>query len=286
MRGRFFAGLGAMIAVGVLSVPARAELPATVEIPHVSQAGQEAFATEYRAAPRPKAFVIGPGGSWAWTKGRDSAEDALADALERCDRLSSHCVPFAQDDRIVLDRTAWAQALAPYPDPKAKAAKTTGWGVGQRYFDLGFRLPDGKPSSISRLKGKLVVIQFWGSWCPPCRAEMPDFEKLHGKFENSPDVVFLMLNFREEAAVSRRWASRQEIKLPLADSGSKGREDNNLYLADGTPVPYGQAVALAQVPTTMIVDRHGLVLFRKSGAADTWVEMAGQIRHAIAHSAR
>ena len=285
MKGLSFAGVAGMLA-GLSIFPAFAQLPASVDIPHVSSVGHEAFASEYRAAPGPKAFVIGPGGSWAWTKGRDSAEDALADALERCHRLSSHCVPFAQDDQIVFDRLAWARALAPYPDPKADAAKTTGWGLGERYFDLGFILPDGTPSSIAGLRGKLVVIQFWGSWCPPCRAEMPDFEKLHAKFRDNPDIVFLMLNFREAAAVSRRWAARQEIKLPLADSGSKGREDNNLYLADGTPVPYGQAVALAQVPTTMIVDRRGLVLFRKSGAADSWVEMEGQIRHAIEHSAR
>lgn len=286
MRQYLFMGLGAMVVAGFLSAPAFAQIPADVDIPHVSPAGREAFATEYRAAPSPKVFIIGPGGSWAWTKGRDSAEDALADALERCDRLTSHCVPFAQDDRIVFDRAAWAQALAPYPDPQAPAAKTVGWGLGQRYFDLALTLPDGRRASVGALKGKLVVLQFWGSWCPPCRVEMPDFEKLYDKFKGSPDIVFLLVNYREESAVGRRWAARQGVKLPLADSGSRGREDNNLYLADGTPVPYGQAVALAQVPTTLILDRHGLMLFRKSGAADSWVEMEGQIRHAIEHSAR
>ena len=305
MSGRFFMGLGAMVVAGFSSAPAFAQIPADVDIPHVGPAGREAFATEYRAAPLPKAFVIGPGGSWAWTKGRDSAEDALADALERCDRLTSHCVPFARDDRIVFDRAAWAHALAPYPDPQAPAAKTVGWGMGERYFDLALTLPDGRRASVGALKGKLVVLQFWGSWCPPCRVEMPDFEKLYDKFKDSPDIVFLLVNYREEGAVGRRWAARQEVKLPLADSGSRGREDNNLYLAvaasessrrskiegggdspAATPIPYGQAVALAQVPTTLILDRHGLMLFRKSGAADSWVEMEGQIRHAIEYSAR
>ena len=278
--------MAAMALAGGLSAPAFAQIPADVEIPHVGKAGLEAFATEYRAAPSPKAFVIGPGGSWSWTRDRDSDEDALADALERCDRLTSHCILFAQDDRVVFDRAAWAHALAPYPDPRADAAKTVGWGLGQRYFDLGFRLPDGAPSSLSRLRGKLVVLQFWGSWCPPCRAEMPDFEMLYERLKASPDVAFLMFNYREDAAAGKRWAARQDLRLPLADSGSKGREDDNLYLADGTPVPYGQAVALAQVPTTVILDRHGLVLFRKSGAADSWLEMEGHIRHAIENSAR
>jgi len=285
MRGRFLLGLWMVAAVGLLSSPALAELPAKIDIPHVSPMGREAFEAEYRAAPGSKAFVIGPGGSWAWTRGKGSDEDALEDALERCDRLTSHCVPFAINDKIVFDRAAWATALAPYPDPAADAARKVGWERGQRYFDLALTLPDGTKSSISRLKGRLVVLQFWGSWCPPCRAEMPDFEKLHEKLD-SREIVFLMLNYREEGHVGRRWAERQMLKLPIADTGSKGRDDDNLYLADGTAIPYGRAVALAQVPTTMILDRRGLVLFRKSGAADSWVEMEGQIRHAIAHSAR
>ena len=146
MSGRFFMGLGAMVVAGFLPAPAFAQIPADVDIPHVGPAGREAFATEYRAAPLPKAFVIGPGGSWAWTKGRDSAEDALADALERCDRLTSHCVPFARDDRIVFDRAAWAHAGA-YPDPKRRRSRPSA-GVGERYFDLALTLPDGRRASV------------------------------------------------------------------------------------------------------------------------------------------
>ena len=133
-------------------------------------------------------------------------------------------MPFARDDRIVFDRAAWAHALAPYPDPQAPAAKTVGWGLGERYFDLALTLPDGRRASVGALKGKLVVLQFWGSWCPPCRVEMPDFEKLYDKFKDSPDIVFLLVNYREEGAVGRRWAARQEVRLPLADSGRRGRE--------------------------------------------------------------
>ena len=234
-------------------------------------------------APAHKVFLIGPGGSWAWAKGAVSVEDALADARERCDRLSSHCVPYAIDDRIVFEPAKWAAALAPYP---SAADSPAGWETGARYFDLGFTTRDGRKTSIAALKGKLAIIQFWGSWCPPCRVEMPAFQKLHDSLKGRADVVFVLLNFREDAVTGYRWADRNGYRLPFADSGNKGREDNNLYLTDGAPIDYGRAVALAQVPTTLILDRQGRVIFRKSGATDSWPEMVEQIRHALEYSGR
>jgi hypothetical protein len=115
---------------------------------------------------------------------------------------------------------------------------------------------------------------------------MPAFQKLFDSLKDSPDIAFVLLNYREDAATGFRWADRNGYRLPFADSGSRGREDNNLYLADGAPIAYGAVVALAQVPTTLVLDRNGLVIFRKSGATDSWPEMAGQIRHALENSAR
>jgi thiol-disulfide isomerase/thioredoxin len=274
-------------------------------IPHLGEAGREAFAREYRVAPAHKAFVIGPGGSWAWVKGAGTVEEAVADALERCDSLGSHCLVYAADEKIVFAPEKWAGALAPYPSAAAAANARIGWETGRRYFDLGFRTREGKASSLGALRGKLVLVQFWGSWCPPCRVEMPAFQKLYESLRDRPDVVFVLLNYREEAGVGYRWADRNGYRLPFADSGSRGREDDNLYLAAAAsessrrskiegggdspaaaPIPYGEAVALAQVPTTFILDRNGLVIFRKSGASVSWPEMAEQIRHALENSAR
>jgi len=303
----------AAFAAGVLATFAASADPFDpARIPHLAEAGREAFAREYRSAPTHKAFVIGPGGSWAWVKGAASAEDAVTDALERCDRLSSHCVVYAMDERIAFAPGKWAGALAPYPTAADAASAKTGWETGRRYFDLGFRTREGKASSLGALRGKLVLVQFWGSWCPPCRVEMPAFQKLYDSLRDRPDVAFVLLNYREKADVGYRWADRHGYRLPFADSGSRGREDDNLYLAaaasdprveepggsrrskiegggdspTAAPIPYGTAVALSQVPTTFILDRNGLVIFRKSGATDSWPEMAEQIRHALDHSAR
>ena len=48
--------------------------------------------------------------------------------------------------------------------------------------------------STSDLKGKVIFINVWASWCPPCRAEMPDLNKLYNKYKNDDRIVFIFLN--------------------------------------------------------------------------------------------
>ncbi|WP_313261610.1 TlpA disulfide reductase family protein [Sphingobacterium sp.] len=52
----------------------------------------------------------------------------------------------------------------------------------------------GNIQNTSSLRGKVVLISFWASWCPPCQAEFPSIETLYSKFKNNPDVFFLTIN--------------------------------------------------------------------------------------------
>ena len=52
----------------------------------------------------------------------------------------------------------------------------------------------GSQVSLSDYAGRVVVLKFWASWCPPCRAEMPEFKKLHEHLADSEEAVLLMLN--------------------------------------------------------------------------------------------
>src|SRR5690554_1686050 len=52
----------------------------------------------------------------------------------------------------------------------------------------------GEEVSLSDYAGQVVVLNFWASWCPPCRSEMPEFQRLHNHLVESNDAVLLMLN--------------------------------------------------------------------------------------------
>jgi thiol-disulfide isomerase/thioredoxin len=71
-------------------------------------------------------------------------------------------------------------------------------GPGKPAPDFDGKTPDGKTVSLSSLKGKLVYIDVWATWCGPCREEFPDSKKLIKEFEGNDDVVFLYVSVDED----------------------------------------------------------------------------------------
>ena len=76
---------------------------------------------------------------------------------------------------------------------------------------------DGKTVRLSDFKGKPVVLNFWASWCGPCRKEMPDFQELYEVYGD--DVTFMMINMtdgkRETLDLAREFVANQELNLPI-----------------------------------------------------------------------
>src|SRR5690606_14870313 len=70
----------------------------------------------------------------------------------------------------------------------------SGVQVGQAAPEFSTVLLDGTPVSLSDYRGKIVLINFWATWCPPCRFEMPEFERI---YTNETDVVILAVNMLE-----------------------------------------------------------------------------------------
>ncbi|MGQ9896761.1 MAG: TlpA family protein disulfide reductase [Acidobacteriota bacterium] len=108
-------------------------------------------------------------------------------------------------------------------------------------------LTDDSSIRLSSLRGKVVIINFWASWCPPCRAEFPFLVKLYHRYKEH-GVVLLSLNFAEEAETARYFI--QQVAPPF-------------------PV-YAGAVAAAkynasQLPTTYFIDRAGRIRRQVSG---------------------
>lgn len=241
--------------------------------PHLNPSGQSDY-REYIEAQGHKAFAIAPGGSWGWTTGEQTAKAATDKALATCQRQTSQrCVNYSVDDKVVFDAAAWPRLWEPYADAVQARRAPPGRDIGRRMYDLAFKDAAGNPTSLSSLRGKVVVLHFWGAWCPPCRQEMPDLQRLQSSLSKRSDMTFILLQARERFDVSRNWAERQGLRLPLADSGSNGDDDVQFRLAGGGRIQDREIAS--RFPTTYVLDKRGLVVFSHIGPVHGWPQYEG-----------
>jgi thiol-disulfide isomerase/thioredoxin len=97
--------------------------------------------------------------------------------------------------------------------------------------DFKLKSIDNKTVSLSDYKGKIVFLDFWASWCPPCRQSIPAVEKLHERFKGS-DVVVLGINVEGDPEVARKFARKNSMTYPVLLGDNK---TENAYRVRGFP---------------------------------------------------
>lgn len=129
---------------------------------------------------------------------------------------------------------------------------------GNIYFD--FTDGKGNVQNTSSLKGKVVYINFWASWCPPCRAEFPSIETLYAKFKDNPNIFFLTINEDSDPATGKAYLDKEGFSIPMYRSN--GNVPSKIYSG--------------ALPTTIVLDKHGEIRFHHTGfanyAADKFVK--------------
>ncbi len=113
--------------------------------------------------------------------------------------------------------------------------------VGALAPDFALASLDGRTVRLADLRGQPVVLNFWATWCPPCRAEMPEFDALH---RERPDLAIFAVDVQEDASSVRRFQAELGLAFPL------------LLDADGR---VWSAYQTRGLPTTYIVDRDGIL---------------------------
>lgn len=268
-----FIAVGAVVLVAPV-VAMAADLHDAGAIPHIGTKARDSYYQLFLNADGHRAFAIAPGGAWAWTSDKDSAEEAEQAALTECaKRTRQRCMVYAVDDRVTFSREQWSRLWGPYATAEQAARAQVGTGLGQRFPNLAFTTPHGETRSVERLRGKLVLLHFWGSWCPPCARELPS---LYGFYrilrERLPsDVSVVLLQMREPVEQARNWLAKQGIdSLPLFDSGSRGAQDQSLTTASNEKIPDRD---IARVfPASYVIDRNGVVVFAHRGPVSDWTE--------------
>jgi len=125
-----------------------------------------------------------------------------------------------------------------------------GTNPGDQAPDFTLNSLYGKEIKLSGLQGKKVFLNFWATWCGPCRSEMPDIEKLN---ENHENIEILAINIREEKGQVLEFVMKNGYTFPIAlDRNGKIA---NKYQARG-------------IPTTYILDENGIVMEKHTGVLD------------------
>ena len=155
---------------------------------------------------------------------------------------------------------------------------TTGlsrWPPGQRAPapPLRGRTLDGKALSLADFRGNVVVVNVWGSWCSPCRAEAPDLRRAANE-TRARGGRFLGIDTRDNAAAARAFVREFAIPYPsLVD------EEGSLLLSLRDTVP------ARAIPSTMLVDRRGRIAARVVGQV-TYPTLTGLIDNLLAEAPR
>jgi len=263
-------GLCCLFATTVSAEPTVSDVDA---IPHVGKRARESY-VDYLYADPHKAFAIGPGGAWAWQAGKASPQEAEQMAIEYCQRYSQQkCVAYAINDKLVFDSQQWPTLWGPYLSKEQAAQAPIGNRVGQRFYNMAFKDENGKRKTIADVRGKVVFIHFWGSWCPSCMIEFPSLVRLQKQLneELGKQVELVILQAREPFSESIKWARKNGFEdVKLYDSGAKSLSDTAFLLADGSWIE-DRDVAKT-FPTSIVLDKNGIVVFYHTGPVNNWME--------------
>jgi len=106
---------------------------------------------------------------------------------------------------------------------------------------------DGNEISLSDFNGKVLILNFWATWCPPCREEIPDFVEVYDEYE-SEDVQFIGVS-NEDISTLRSFVEDYNISYPILI------DDENIMGKWG----------ISAIPTTFVFDKNGQIISKSVG---------------------
>ena len=172
------------------------------------------------------------------------------------------CRKFWQSDRGRLD--TWAAAIRNGGSPNfyAGPSASTPQLLGKAAPDFRLKRLRGSELSLAEFKGKVVLLDFWATWCAPCRQEMPDFEKLHRELSGK-DVVILAIDVNEGEDIVAEYIDKEKYTFPV-------------LFSEGSDVL--ERYSVNAYPTLVAIDKSGRIADYAIGRGP---ESENRIRQAI-----
>ncbi|NLI67182.1 MAG: redoxin domain-containing protein [Bacilli bacterium] len=136
---------------------------------------------------------------------------------------------------FVIDDNSKDTAQGFSADENTESEKTFGLEEGDMAPDFELQTLDGETVKLSDFRGEKVLLNFWATWCPPCRSEMPDMQKFHEEY----DATILAVNLTEtEASKENVQAFLDEYGVTFTVLTDEDSEIATLYNASALPTSY------------------------------------------------
>jgi thiol-disulfide isomerase/thioredoxin len=135
-------------------------------------------------------------------------------------------------------------------------------------YDFTLRkAPDGSPYALADQKGKIIVLNFWATWCGPCRAMEPHFERVAAQFQGISDIVFLAADCDEDETLVSPYLEEEKPRTTVV-------------FADGLD----RLLSVNSFPTVVVLDRAGKIAYRAEGfdPDDVEAELSDAVRRTMA----
>jgi thiol-disulfide isomerase/thioredoxin len=119
-----------------------------------------------------------------------------------------------------------------------------------KVYDIPLSKLNGEKANMKDFAGKVIFVNLWATWCPPCIAEMPSIHKLYEQVDTS-QVEFVMISLDEEIEKAKKFISKKEYTFPV------------YMLQQNMPADF----ATNSIPTTFVIAPNGKIVMRKEGMA-------------------
>ncbi|NQU66015.1 MAG: TlpA family protein disulfide reductase [SAR324 cluster bacterium] len=117
--------------------------------------------------------------------------------------------------------------------------------------DFEYTLLNGKKERFSKNQGKIILLNFWATWCYPCKVEMPDMQTLMNEMEGEHFRI-LAVNYGEDPAKVKRFIQKTRYTFDIALDSD---------------IRFGEKLKIKGLPTTLIIDKNGQILGKLIGPA-------------------
>jgi peroxiredoxin len=167
--------------------------------------------------------------------GRDTLQEVTTTLEEAMRESQTGSARAAGNDayRELAELARYEHMRVTLDDPQYQSAMAGLEADDQARGKANFTLTDlaGNNWTLKDLRGKVVLVNFWATWCPPCRKEMPDLDALYDRFKSRGLVILAISD--EEAATVRSFLTEHKVSYPILLD--PGRTVTNLFRVEGIP---------------------------------------------------